>query len=315
MRILFIGSGTLACPALDLLLLRPQEHRVVGLVTQPDRPQGRHLRPAPCPAKHHMESRGIPILTPVDINTPDSIEALAALKPDMVVVASFGQFLKRPILELAPMGTINIHPSLLPKYRGAAPVHWAILNGDTVTGVTIMHVSMKMDAGDIILQEEHPIGPEETAGALEVRLAVAGAHLLGRALDELAGGRARRTPQDAAQVVLAPKLHKTDGRIDWSQSAEHVHNRIRGLHPWPGAFTVVPCRGHSMRLKIHEARVVPGEGLPGTVLSAGASGLVVACGRDAIHLIRVQPESRGPMDAAAFCCGHALQPGARWTDA
>lgn len=310
MRILFIGSGPLACPALDRLLER-QADEVVAVVTQPDRPRGRQLQPAPCPVKAHVADRKVPVLTPTDINAPDVLAQLKELRPELTVIAAYGQFLKRAILDLAPLATINIHPSLLPLYRGAAPVHWAIIRGDRITGVSIMHVNLKMDAGDIILQEPIPIDDADTAGSLESKLSVLGARLLDQAIEDLVAGRSTRTPQDETRVVFAPKLEKAEGRIDWSQPARDIRNRIRGLNPWPGAFTYLPIRTPPPLLKIHQASLadLASAHAPGTVITAGPRGLIVACGGGALALERVQPEGRPVMDAGAFCCGYRLQPG------
>lgn len=301
MRIVFIASGALACPALQALVRRPGD-RVVAVLTQPDRPRGRRLQPAACPVRELAGSLGLPVRQPEKAGAPEEIEALAALEPDLLVVAAYGQILKQALLDIAPLGAINIHPSLLPKYRGAAPIPWAIANGDSETGVAILFVTARMDAGDLILIERAPIEPDDTAGTLEPRLAVAGARLLGCALDRFASPPVPRTPQDESKVVLAPKLSKEDGRIDWALPADTIRNRIRGFHPWPGCFTTVPGTPPVM-LKIHAADVGAGSGAPGAVLEAGPKGLLVACGSDSLRLTRVQPEGRPAMTDAAYCCG------------
>jgi methionyl-tRNA formyltransferase len=242
------------------------------------------------------------VLQPERASTPESIEALTAFKPDLLVVAAYGQILRQALLDVAPRGAINIHPSLLPKYRGAAPIQWAIANGDTETGVAILHVTARMDAGDLILMERAPIAPDDTAGSLEPRLAAVGARLLLRALDLFATPPVPRTPQDESQVVLAPKLAKEDGRIDWTMPAETIRNRIRGFSPWPGCFTTVPGTP-PVTLKIHAAEVEAGSGAPGTVLEAGPKGIRVACGTGSLRLVRIQPEGRPAMTDAAYCCG------------
>lgn len=301
MRIVFIASGALACPALQTVARRPGD-RVVAVVTQPDRPRGRRLQPAACPVRELAGSLGLHTRQPEKASAPEEIEALAALKPDLLVVAAYGQILKQALLDIAPLGAINIHPSLLPKYRGAAPIQWAIAHGDTETGVAILFVTARMDAGDLLLLERAPIQPDDTAGTLEPRLAAVGARLLDRALDLFASPPVPRTPQDESQVVLAPKLSKEDGRIDWTLSADAIRNRIRGFHPWPGCFTTVPGTP-PVTLKIHAAEAETGSGTPGTIVEAGPKGLRVACGTGSLRLTRIQPEGRPAMTDAAYCCG------------
>ncbi len=301
MRILFIASGALACPALQAVARRPGDE-VVAVVTQPDRPSGRRLQPAACPVGELARNLGLPVRQPEKASAPEEIAALAALKPDLIVVAAYGQFLKQALLDIAPQGAINIHPSLLPKYRGAAPIQWAVANGDTETGVAILFVTARMDAGDLILLEHAPILPDDTAGTLEPRLAAVGARLLDRALDLFAMPPVPRAPQDETRVVLAPKLSKEDGRIDWTLPADTIRNRIRGFHPWPGCFTTIPGTP-PVTLKIHAAEVGAGSGTPGTVLEAGSKGVCVACGTGSLRLTRIQPEGRPAMTDAAYCCG------------
>lgn len=309
MRIVLMGSGELACPALERLCGREGD-LVAAVVTQPDRPGGRRLRPTAVAAKRLAEQRGLPVLTPGRVSDPVFARQLAGLAPDVVVVAAYGQFLRRNVLDVPRLATVNVHPSLLPKYRGAAPVQWAVARGDSVTGVTILHVTEAMDAGDIILQEEEPIRPDDTAESLAARLAERGAVLLDRSLDALAAGTAPRAPQDPAQVVLAPKLCKEDGRIDWSRPAADIHNRVRGFRPWPGCHAEWPA-GSGRRVKILSAAVETGSGAPGEILAAGRDGLLVAAGRDALRLASVQPEGRPAMSGGAFCCGYRPKPGDR----
>jgi methionyl-tRNA formyltransferase len=301
MRMIFIASGALACPALQAAARRPGDE-VVAVVTQPERPRGRRLQPAACPVCELAGRLGLPVRQPERASAPGEIAALAALKPDLLVVAAYGQILRQALLDIAPLGAINIHPSLLPKYRGAAPIQWAIANGDTETGVAILYVTARMDAGDLILMERAPIEPDDTAGTLEPRLAAVGARLLDRALDLFATPPVPRAPQDESQVVPAPKLSKEDGRIDWTMPAEAIRNRIRGFSPWPGCFTTVPGTP-PVTLKIHAAVVEAGTAEPGTVLEAGPKGIRVACGAGSLRLIRIQPEGRPAMTDAAYCCG------------
>ncbi len=297
MRIVFMGSAEFACPAVHALL--ESRHALAGCVTQPDRPRGRHLKLAPCPVKALAEARGISVLSPERIAEASALELLEAWQPEVIVVAAYGQYIPARLLALPRVACINIHPSLLPRYRGAAPIQWAVANGETVTGVSILHVSPKMDAGDIILQEPYPVGEEDTAGSLEPKLAEFGADLMMKAIDQLEAGTAARRPQDEGSVTWARKLEKEDGRLDWRKSAAVLRNEIRGFQPWPGSYTLV----QNKRLKILFARVEAQGGEPGTVLEARGDGLLVACGQGALRLVEVQPEGRPPMPGRAYVNG------------
>lgn len=305
-RILFMGSDEVACPALDRLLASDDVH-VVSVVTQPDRPKGRHQQISACPAKQHAEAHGVPVLTPERIGAPDAVHELAALRPDLIVVAAYGQYIKPAILELPPLGAINIHPSLLPKYRGASPIQWAIANGDVETGVTILHVAKEMDAGDIILQERMPIGPDDTAATMIPRLSELGATLLMRAIADLQAGRAARIPQDPAGVTEVYKLDKEDGWIDWTLPAEAIRNRIRGFQPWPVCYTL----SGGKRIKVWRAAVEETSSVagPGIVIDCGKEGPLIATGEGALRLLAVQPEGKKTMDGGAYLCGNAMKVG------
>ena len=303
MRIIFMGSAEFACPAVEALRL--SGHDLVACVTQPDRPKGRHLKLSPCPVKALAEARGIPVQTPERIAEPSALASVEALHADIIVVAAYGQYLPSRLLAMPRVACINIHPSLLPKYRGAAPIQWAVASGDTMTGVTILHVSKQMDAGDLIVQERYPIGDEDTAGSLEPKLAEFGAELLLRAIAQLEQGTAARVAQEEGQVTWARKLDKEDGRLDWSLPAETLRHHIRGFQPWPGAFTMIG----NTRLKILVARVEPGSGEPGCVLEVGGEGPLVACGAQALRLLEVQPEGRPAMPGRAYVNGCPLVPG------
>ena len=309
MRIVFMGSGELGCPALAALL-KDERDAVVAVVTQPDRPQGRSLRPAACPVKQSVAGQSVPVLTPEKVGDPAFVEQLRALRPDAIVVAAYGQFLPRVLLDLPPQGVINIHPSLLPKYRGAAPVQWALANGDKETGVSIIALIEKMDAGDILAQEQMPIRAEDNAATLMHKLAWLGAELALRVIEDLRTGTGRRTPQDERLATRAPMLKKEDGRLDWALPAETLHNRIRGFFPWPGCFFEFP-RGSGQRVKVLRTTLAAGAGTPGMVLQADAQGLVVATGLGALRLLDVQPEGRKPQPAAAFVNGARLVAGVR----
>lgn len=307
MRILFMGSADFACPALEALL-SDNRNEIVAVVTQPDRPKGRNLAVAPCPVKHYMGARAIPVLTPERVNDPDSLTRLRGLAPELVVVIAYGQLLKAELLALPPLGCINVHGSLLPKYRGAAPIQWALANGEPLTGVTTMYMNEHMDAGDTILQQPVPVTPEDTGKTLHDRLAKAGAGLLVTTLDLLRAGKAPRVAQDHTRATFAPKLKKTDGRIDWSLPAGTLHNRIRAFNPWPACYCEWPrASGHF--LKVLKARVEAGAAQPGTVIDMEGEGPLVQAGDAALRLLDVQPDGRQRMSGAAFLRGHALTKG------
>lgn len=302
MRILFIGSDSFAVPAVEALA--KSEHALLACVTQPDRPQGRGRQLKPCPVNAYAESAGIPTLTPEKIG--DACEELAARAPDLIVVAAYGQYIPRRILALPKKGCINIHPSLIPKYRGAAPIQWAVANGETETGVTILEVVPQMDAGPILLQERHAIRPEDTTLTLEPRLAAAGAALMIEAIRQIGAGSVARVAQDESAVTWARKLEKNDGLLDWSQPARTLHNRVRGFQPWPGTYAIV----NGKRLGISATRAESAHGAPGTILEIDRDGLLIACGVDALRLLTVQPEGKRAMSAADYARGARLTVGA-----
>ncbi len=306
MRIVFMGSGEVACPALRRLATGACGE-LVGVVTQPDRPRGRGRQPEACPARRAAAEAGIPVLTPDRVRDPAVVSEIAALRPDILVVAAYGQFLPRALLELPPLGAINVHPSLLPRYRGAAPIQWAIANGERETGVSIVFMTERMDAGDVIVSERVAIGDEDTALTLTPRLAEVGARLLAVALEAVRSGHPPRIPQDERLVTLAPKLTKEDGRIVWMRPAEQIRNRVRGFQPWPGAYFDWPRRGWTVR--VTSSSVEPGDGPPGRVLTADARGPLVATGDGALRLTGLQPEGRRAMTGGAFCAGYRPEPG------
>lgn len=310
MRILFMGSAGFACPCLDILLQNHQDE-VVAVVTQPDRPKGRNLELAACPVKSHLGARAIPVLSPEKVNSPESLSLLRACYPDLIVVVAYGQLLKSDLLGLAPQGTINVHGSLLPKYRGAAPIQWAVANGDTVSGVTTMYLNERMDAGDMILKRELPIASSDTGGSYHDKLARVGAELLRDTVELIRQGKAPRLAQDEAYATVAPKLKKTDGRIDWTLPADKIESRVRGFNPWPGSFFVLSSAGGKI-IKLLAVRVEAGSGLPGTVIAVGDEGPLVQAGDgQAIRLLEVQPECRKRMSGAAFLRGHPIKMGVR----
>lgn len=310
MRILFMGSAGFACPCLEMLLSNDQDE-VVGVVTQPDRPKGRNLGLSGCPVKNYLGSRRIPVFSPEKVNTAENVATLHVVQPDLIVVVAYGQLLKSPILEMAPLGIINVHGSLLPKYRGAAPIQWAVANGDTVSGVTTMYLNERMDAGDIILKRELPVDRTDTGGSYHDKLARVGAELLRDTVELIRQGQAPRLIQNEDEATVAPKLKKTDGRIDWSLPAAKIHSRIQGFNPWPGSFCIIPAAVGKI-IKVLTVRVEAGAGIPGTVIALGGDGPLIQGGDGhAIRLLEVQPEGRKPMSGVAFLCGHALEVGMR----
>jgi methionyl-tRNA formyltransferase len=310
-RIVFLGSGAFAIPCLEGLL--DSGHDVAAVVTQPDRRKGRGKGLAPPPLKPVAESRSLPILQPRRVREPEPQEALRRLAPDLQVVVAFGQILPRSVIDIAPLGTVNVHASLLPKLRGAAPIQWAIARGERETGVSTMLIDEGLDTGPVLLQRATPIAPDETAIELEPRLARLGADVLLETVRGLGAGTLTASPQDHRRATLAPLLKKEDGRLDWSRPATELHCRIRGFRPWPGTFSSLEGR----TVKILKARPVGnvreprrGAGAPGTLLDLTPEGLVVACGEGSRLLVtEVQPESRRPMAAAAFAAGARLHPG------
>jgi methionyl-tRNA formyltransferase len=308
-RVVFLGSGAFAVPSLEALL--DAGHEVAAVVTQPDREKGRGRFLSATPAKVVAERRGAPVLQPRRIKEPEAVDTLRALRPDVQVVVAYGQILPRAVIDIPRLGTVNVHSSLLPRYRGAAPIQWAVVNGERETGVTTMLIDEGLDTGATLLARSTPIGPEETAPELEARLGPLGAEVLLETLDGLARGTLRAQPQDHAQATLAPILKKEDGRLDWSRPADEIARRVRGLLPWPGTVT----RTAEGDLKVLRARVeapATPDALPGTVLSCGREGILVAAGGGTrLRLLDVQPESRRPMPAAAFAAGARLHPGAR----
>jgi methionyl-tRNA formyltransferase len=309
LKVILMGSGALACPLLEGILAAGRDD-VSAVVTQPDRAGGRGMHSLPCALKPLAQGRGLPVFTPDSASEEPFVAQLAALKPDVIVVASYGQFLKKNLLAVPRLGTINVHPSLLPKYRGASPIQWALANGDRETGVSVLCVTPKMDAGDILSQERFPILPEDTFGSLAPKLAAQGAEMLARVLDGFRAGKVSRVPQDESRVTFARKLTKEDGLVDWSLPAENIRNRLRGFAPWPGAYTFLPG---GILLKIHEVRVEAGGAVaaPGTILDASGQGPLVATGQGALRLTMVQPAGKKSMPGPAFLCGHRLHAGDR----
>ncbi|HEY5621031.1 MAG TPA: methionyl-tRNA formyltransferase [Pontiella sp.] len=304
MRIVFMGSAELAIPSLQAILNAGQDE-VVGVVTQPDRPAGRKRILTPCPLKAFAEQQGLHVMTPEKVGSEESVQALSVLLPDLFVVVAYGQYIPSRVIELAPQEAINVHPSLLPKYRGSAPIQWALLNGDEETGVSIIYLAPKMDAGDILRQETWPIESSDTSATLHDKLSVLGAGLLLKAMNDIRNDAVSRTVQDESRVVEVRKLSKEDGAIDWNLPAETIRNRIRAFDPWPGTYCRLP--DHTL-LKVWKAEVEPSEGGAGELLD---DRLLVATGSGALRLTEVQPVGKKRMPSASFLNGHPLAKGAR----
>ena len=315
LRIVFFGTPEFAVPTLDALLA--SRHHVIGVVTQPDRPRGRGHKTSDAPVKSRALVARIAILQPDRLKDPAFLDALAALDADLGVVAAYGRILTDAVLATPRLGLINVHASLLPRYRGAAPVHRAVIAGERETGVTIMRVVKALDAGPMLATARRPIGPEETSEEVERDLARIGAALLVASTDDLALGRATETPQDEAAATYAPRLTKDDGAIDWTWGADRIHNLIRGLHPWPHAFTF--CGGARLILRaalVSDTSDTSDTRLePGTILEAAGDRLVVATGADALRIREIQAEGKRPMPVRDFLAGHRLMRGDRFTPA
>jgi methionyl-tRNA formyltransferase len=304
MRLVFLGTPAFAVPTLERIV--HAGHEVVTVVTQPDRPRGRGQQPAFPPVKETAVRLGLPVYQPERVRRPEAVEQLRALAPDAMVVVGYGQLIPQVVIDIAALGIINVHASLLPKYRGAGPIQWAIANGETRTGVTTMRINAGLDTGDMLLKAETDIGPDETAVELGRRLAEMGADLLVETLTGVAAGTIAPEPQDDSQASFAPLLKKEDGRIDWSGSAATIHNRARGFQPWPGAYTAF--RGQALHVwRTGAGGRGPGAGglAPGRILRLRP--LSVSCGMGEIELVEVQMEGRKRMAAADFVNGQRVQ--------
>jgi methionyl-tRNA formyltransferase len=297
-RILFMGTSEFAVPALEALRLGG--YPVALVVTQPDKPAGRGLELKASPVKTKAVEMGMPVFQPEKIKSAEAIETLKKSEADVAVVAAYGQILPSAVLQIPKTACLNIHGSILPKYRGAAPIHYAVMNGEAETGVTIMYMNEKMDEGDILLVKTTPIGPEETTGEIHDRLAKLGSQGLLEALRFLAQGQAPRIPQDSSKASYAPSIKREFCHLDWSSPAVRLHNRVRGLSPWPGAET----RWKGMEIKVHHAMVVARKGKPGEVLEISKEGVLVAAGVEAVRLVEIQPPGKKKMSAYDFTLGH-----------
>jgi len=317
MVIVFFGTPQFAVPTLQRLL--DSTHTVAGVVTQPDRPRGRGHRVTDAPVKALAVERHIPVMQPERLKPPDVAEALRAWQPDLGVVAAYGRIIPEHLLAIPRLGMINVHASLLPRYRGAAPVHRAVIDGESETGITIMRIVKELDAGAMFARATRPIGPDETSDVVEAALAELGANLLARVVEQIAAGTAREEPQDPTRATYAPRLTKEEGLIDWSQPSSGIHNRVRGLYPWPHAYTFVD----GARLIVLRSRVDPADlegprdnedkapALPGTIVGVTRDAIQVATGEGGqLAIVEVQPEGRRPMLVRDFLAGHPIRPGA-----
>ena len=301
MRVVFMGTPDIAATCLKRIL--DEGFDVVGVYTQPDRPKGRGMKMVFSPVKELALANQIPVFQPENFRADEDVQALQDLKPDVFAVVAYGRILPQRVLDIPALGAVNIHASLLPQYRGSAPYQWAVLDGLQETGVTAQYMALKMDAGDVIDAVKTPIGENETAGELLDRLAVLGAELLRDVLHRFESGRPEGVPQEESTVTYAPMLDKAMCPIDWSKSAREVHNKVRGLNPWPVATATI---GGTF-FKIHSTIVVEGEGQPGEILGLTKSGLRVACGEGAVEIRVLQAEGGKRMAAPDYFRGHPLE--------
>jgi methionyl-tRNA formyltransferase len=300
-----MGTSAFAIPSLERLLA--SHHGVLAVVTQPDRPRGRGRQLTSSPVKQLAMANGLSVLQPPRASDPQFLAVLTSLVPQIIVIAAYGQLLPPALLAIPPLGCINVHASLLPKFRGAAPINWALIRGERVTGVTIMLIDKTLDTGPLLLQSELAIDPSDDAGTLQERLALCGAEALAQALHGMESGALSAMPQDHAQATYAPKLRKEDGLIVWDQRAIDLANRIRGLTPWPGAVTT--HHGKPLRIWRATPMATSEAGMPGRVATVDALGAWVETGEGALVLVEVQPASGRRMAAAAYARGHGLRPG------
>ena len=301
-----MGTPDFAVPSLEALI--ENGYDVVGVFCQPDRPKGRGHKLSACPVKEVAIKHDIPVFQPERIKRPEGVEMLKSCAPDLCVTAAFGQLLSQEILDIPPLGTINVHSSLLPKHRGSAPINWSVIMGDEITGVTTMFTDKGMDTGDILLMRETPIGEKENAGELSDRLAVMGAQLLIETIQALEAGTLKRIPQDHEAATYEPKMDKELGRIDWSKTAREIDWLVRGTTPWPGAYTTLG----DQTIKVFGLEVKDGaaSGQPGEIIAADAKqGLVVSCGDHDVEMLTIQMPGAKRMNAKDYLRGHTMDTG------
>ena len=305
LRIVYMGSPGFAVTPLQFLV--EAGYKPVAVVSQPDKARGRMGKLSPTPLKQAALSYNLPVLTPTRVNTLESISEISAFKPDLLLVVAYGQILQKELLQLPLLGAVNLHASLLPTYRGAAPIHRAIINGETESGVTTMYMNEGLDCGDMIISARCLIEAEDNAGMLHDKLTCLGAELLLTTVKLIERGKAPRVTQDNALASYAPVLKPADEAIDWRDSAQAIHNRLRGLNPWPGAYSF--CKGR--RIKLWRSHIRPSRfaAEPGSVITIDRQGIWLACGSGELCLTEVQPEGKTRMDACAFARGYSIQPG------
>lgn len=303
-KIIFMGSAVFAVPSIDAIF--SSKHKIIEVVTQPDKPAGRGMKVTACPVAEFARLNNLPLFQPKSVRKPEVIEHFRNLKPDLIVVVAYGRILPIDLLKIPPHGCVNVHASLLPKYRGAAPINWAIINCEEETGVTTQQVVEELDAGDILFSCRTKIDDIMTAKDLHDELAPMGADILIKTIDAIEKGKAKAEPQDKSKVSFAPILKKEDGHIDWMRPAAEIYNRIRGLTPWPGTYATLDGK----KLRIHEAAPVDVEHgeAPGTILECDKH-LLVACGAGSIYLLEVQAEGKRRMSAKDFLHGHKIRKG------
>ncbi|HEY2328474.1 MAG TPA: methionyl-tRNA formyltransferase [Verrucomicrobiae bacterium] len=310
LKTIFMGTAELSCASLEGLS-RDKNFQIVAVVTQPDKPKGRELKLTPSPVKVLAEQLNLPVLQPAKARDEKFIGELRGLKPDLMVVVAYGQILPQTVLDLPKFGCLNVHTSLLPKYRGAAPIQWAIANGDAETGVTIMKMDAGLDTGPVLSTRHTPILPEDDSQKLHDRLARLGAELLVETVPNYIAGKIQPQPQPTEGSTYAAKIKKEDGQIDWNLPAEKIWNRLRAFAPWPGAFTFLPPETKPPLLKILKVEVVEKSGGVGEVLSADKTGIVVGCGQKAMRILELQREGGRRLTAGQFLAGFPLKAGAR----
>ncbi|HKV04556.1 MAG TPA: methionyl-tRNA formyltransferase [Candidatus Acidoferrales bacterium] len=310
LRIVFCGTPAFAVPAFRHLVAH-EDFEVAGVVTQPDRPRGRGRQTASSSVKDAALEAGIAVFQPAKIKSDEAYDYFRRLAPDAVVIIAYGQIIPERLIDIPRLGWINLHASLLPKYRGAAPINWAILNGETRTGITAMRIDAGLDTGPMLMKYETTIGPDEAAPELAARLADAGAPLMADTLRALDRGEITPTPQDNSRATLAPPLKKNDGQIDWRSDAPKIYNRIRGLQPWPGAFTTF--RGKHCQIWGRPLKPVAAGGMPGFILPTQEDGLLVICGGNTVLRVeQVQLEGRNRVTDGEFMNGARIRPGERF---
>jgi methionyl-tRNA formyltransferase len=311
MKIIFMGTAELSCASLEKLSAN-KNFQIVAVVTQPDKPKGRELKLQFSPVKILAEKLGLKILQPAKARNENFISELHELKPDLIVVVAYGQILPQSILDLPKFGCVNVHTSLLPKYRGASPIQSAILNDETETGVTIMKMDAGMDTGEILSQARTPILPQDNSQTLHDRLAQIGAELLVETIPDYVAGKILSQPQKNSEASHTAKIKKEDGKIDWNLSAQEILNRLRAFTPWPGAFTFLKTESKSQLLKIWRAEIFEQSGNAGEILSADKNGIVVVCGKNALRILELQREGGRHLNAQEFLAGQNLKIGEKF---